>query len=282
MKEEMKKNAIIILNYNDFENIYIYFNNLKNFKNLDEIIIVDNSSTDNSKENLKKLNHKKLKTIFLSENNGYGAGNNAGINYLKNKKDKYNIIISNADIVITQGAFNKLISTINNNNNNIKILAPTIVENNELNRGWKLSNIKDEIYLSIGHDPNEIIGYSNDYYVGKLTKVDVVSGCFFVIDSDFCPKKLFDENVFLYYEENIISKKLKTEMYIANKIKITHKKSSSINKSINKYKKTKMLKKSQEYYVKNYCEYNILQYMILKFLNCIVLSLSYIKMLLFK
>jgi GT2 family glycosyltransferase len=48
----------------------------------------------------------------------------------------------------------------------------------------------------------------------------------------------FDENVFLYYEENIISqklKKIKEKIVINSDIEIIHKHSLTINKSLNEY-----------------------------------------------
>ena len=51
----MAKTACVILNYNDSENVIKLFNKIKDYKCLDEIIVVDNHSTDNSYERLKEI-----------------------------------------------------------------------------------------------------------------------------------------------------------------------------------------------------------------------------------
>ena len=96
------KNGIVILNYNDSENTILMLEDIKKFKNLDAIIVVDNHSTDNSVQKLKAYENKKIKIVVADENRGYGAGNNIGINYLLKNYEIDNIIISNTDIIVKE------------------------------------------------------------------------------------------------------------------------------------------------------------------------------------
>ena len=65
----------------------------------------------------------------------------------------------------------------------------------------------------------------------------------------------FDENLFLYYEENVICskiKKLNYDIVILNYCSVIHNHSISIDKSYNKLSKYRILKESQMYYLEKY------------------------------
>ncbi len=253
------KNVMVILNYNDYKTTLDYLEMIKKYKNLDLIIIVDNNSTDNSYDELKKINDDKIVVLKSNKNGGYGYGNNIGIKFAIKKYKKCNIIISNPDIEVTDDTIKKM-SKYLNNNSNVAIVSPVIKEHGSLNRGWKLSSGYKEMLLSvplIGRKlKNKIIGYKNSYYKNDVSKVDVVSGCFFMIKSDiFKEIDYFDENLFLYYEENVICskiKKLNYDIVILNYCSVIHNHSISIDKSYNKLSKYKILKKSQMYYLEKY------------------------------
>ena len=103
--------------------------------------------------------------------------------------------------------------------------------------------------------------YDKSKYKSKITEVEVVKGCFFIIKSNVIKDiNYFDENTFLYYEENILGKKLKDKKYksyILNEVEVIHNLSVSVDKSIKSLKKYKILKESQRYYEKNYNNTNI-------------------------
>lgn len=253
------KNVIVILNYNDYKTTLDYLKMIKNYKSLDCIIIVDNNSSDNSYEKLKKIENNKIVVLKSNKNGGYGYGNNIGIKFAIKKYKKCNIIISNPDIEVADDTI-KQMSEYLNNNLNVAIVSPVIKEHGILNRGWKFSCGYKEMLLSvplIGRKiKNKIIGYKNSYYKKDESKVDVISGCFFMIKSDiFKEIDYFDENLFLYYEENVICskiKKLNYDVIILNYCSVIHNHSVSIDKSHNELSKYKILKKSQMYYLDNY------------------------------
>jgi N-acetylglucosaminyl-diphospho-decaprenol L-rhamnosyltransferase len=272
------KNIFIILNYNDSATTISYLKNIKKFKNVDNIIVIDNCSTDNSLNDLYKVKSNKVEILKTNQNKGYAYGNNYGIKYAIKKYHNCNLIISNPDIIIDEITFNSLINKISNDSD-ISLIAPTIKENGVLNRGWKLPTAFNELMLSIPHfatkyKDNHIL-YKEDYYKNDISKVDVVSGCFFIIKSEVITKiNYFDENTFLYYEENILAQKLKEKgykTYISNKDYIIHNHSISINKSVNELKKFKLLKQSQEYYLKNYCHSNIFINILIKIFEKIII-----------
>ena len=98
--------------------------------------------------------------------------------------------------------------------------------------------------------------YPESHYQKKTSVVDVVSGCVFLMKaSTIRDAGYFDENVFLYYEENIMARKLETlqlKSVLYNDITFVHNHSVSIDKSVKRLNKYKILKKSQAYFEKYY------------------------------
>lgn len=276
------KTGIIILNYNDFNTTKDMINQIKDYKELDVIIIVDNMSSDNSYKKLKKYENDKIKVISSKENKGYASGNNVGIKYLTENYDVDNIIISNPDIFVKDEDIKKLKKDLIDNKD-IDLISPYINERGIISRGWKLPKYFDELLsnINIVHKlAKKRMNYDESYYKDRLTKVEVVSGCFFMIRKNSFEKiGYFDENTFLYYEENIIGKKLKDNnmnTYVDKDVKITHNLSVSVDKNINSIKKYKTLKQSQKYYQKEYNKLNIFGMILLRVTYYISLIISYI------
>ena len=49
------KTGLVLVNYNDYETINKFIDNVKNFGIIDTIVIVDNASTDDSYQKIKKI-----------------------------------------------------------------------------------------------------------------------------------------------------------------------------------------------------------------------------------
>lgn len=263
------KNGIIILNYNDSENTKIMLEEIKNYKVLNYIIVVDNNSSDDSLKELKPYENKKIKIVSSSSNKGYAAGNNVGIKYLLENYEVDNIIISNPDIIVSEKAIINLIDKLKNPD--ISLIAPTIKEPTGISRGWKLPTFLSELVSNIPYFhylENKILAYKAEAYQTPLTEVEVVKGCFFIIKSNiFKEINFFDENTFLYYEEIIIGKKLKDlgyKTFVDNETTVIHALSQSVDKSINRINKFKILKNSQYYYEKYINKMDIYKLLILR------------------
>lgn len=278
------KNVYVIINYNDFENTSLLINNIKNYKVIDEILIVDNCSKDNSYKQLKKINIDKLTIIKTEENKGYGYAINFAAKYCEKKYKECNLIISNSDIEIKKENDLKNLIDILNKDKDVAIIAPKINQHGIISCGWRIPSLFEAIILNIPklnrYYENKYINYSEDY-INDIKEVDVVSGCFFIIKSSYLKEvDYFDENIFLYYEENVISTKLKRinkKILINPKVEILHNHSQTINKSLNEYKKLKELKKSQYYFYKNYNNSSNFLLFILKITNVIILKIKKVK-----
>ena len=274
------KTGIVILNYNDYESTKKMIDKIKNYKSLNHIVIVDNNSSDDSYDKLQKLKTDNIYVIKTNENKGYAYGNNYGIKYLTKNYKIDNIIISNPDIIVEEEVIKGLIKDLKENKD-ISIIAPLIKQNGEEANGWRIPTFKDELLSNINYvhrwARKKMFYPKTDE---KLQKVEVVSGCFFMIrKSDFEQIGYFDEGTFLYYEENIISYKLKElnkNVYVDNELSVIHNESVSVDKNINSIRKYKILKTSQKYFQKKYVKANIFKIFILRMFYYISLFIAYI------
>lgn len=278
------KTGLVIVNYNDFETTKKFIDTINNFKSIDRIVVVDNKSTDNSLLKFKKLKLKKLDVLENTSNKGYASGVNLGSKHLIELYESCNIIVSNSDIVIDNNEIIDEIIYELNNDNHVAIAAPMIKQHSGYDKGWKTPRPWQDVLLNIAWIHRflrpKLLGYDEKLYKNKIVEVDQVSGCFFAIKSKVLEKiKFLDEGTFLYYEESILSSKLKKsnlKTIVITDLKIFHNHSVSIDKSINRIKKYKILKQSQMYFHKNYNDANILDIIMLWITNKITLLLLYI------
>ncbi|MDD6224187.1 MAG: glycosyltransferase [bacterium] len=279
------KTGMLIINYNDYPSTKKLLNNIKNYSIIDKVIVVDNNSTDDSKKKLKSLKDPKIEIIVSKKNNGYSSAINLGCKELIKQLGQCNIIISNSDIIIQQEQdIKNLLELLSKKN--IGVVAPTVLERGILNRGWKQPTPWIECLMNIPYIHRivrkKLLNYKENHYQQNTSIVDIVSGCFFLIKSTTMQEIDFlDENLFLYYEENVLATKLKKinkKSIIDNKTMIVHNHSVTIDKNMNLIKKYKIQKKSQYYFEKEYNKANIIQRILLKLTATItqgILSIYY-------
>lgn len=268
------KVAAIVVNYNDVEDTENYIKNISNYKAIDRILVVDNmSTTENAFSRLKSLEeNNKVKVIQSEKNGGYNYGNNFGMKYLESLNEKYDYyIISNPDIEITEDTIKKCLKEIQKDEK-IAVIAPRMFnkENKPIRRSsWKVRTF----WLDVVHSTRilELLfykvlrngEYSNKEYEQEKLEVEAISGAFFIIRSNVIKEiGFFDENTFLFYEEDILAKKLLKEnlkTICLSKEKFIHYESQTIGKTFSYYKKMLQMYKSKMYYHKTYNNINIIQ-----------------------
>lgn len=164
-----------------------------------EVIVVDNSSSDGSREALKDFKTDKFKyaTIFNDSNTGYAKANNQGI---KKAEGKY-ILLLNSDTLVHSGSLSKLVEFAE------KTPDAGVV-------GSKLLNIDGSLQGSCFHFPtikNAIL----EYFFGKKglfdkyapkgngpTTVDALVGAAFLITPEAKRKVgILDERYWAYFED---------------------------------------------------------------------------------
>lgn len=277
------KNGIVIVNYNDYKTTKRLIDNIRDYKIFDKIVIVDNKSSDNSLKELKKLENKRIVVIDSGENKGYSYALNVGCKYLIDKYKECKIIVSNSDIIIqSENDIKDLFELVKGKN---VIVGPTIIEGNNLNRGWILPKPMDDVAMNIlglykKYQKRHLM-YQDSYYNKDISKVGTVSGCFFAISSKHLEEMgYFDENVFLYYEENIMGVKTKDlgkNIIVANNIDVIHDHAVSIDKSLKRIKKYDILKNSQYYFEKTYNHASKGELFLLRLTNKITRAILLIK-----
>jgi GT2 family glycosyltransferase len=247
--------GFLIINYNDAKTTIHLLENIKNYRCLDKIVVVDNGSTDHSMEVLK--NYESEHVIILRRDDGrqFGGGINFGLRYLESLGITHTFI-SNSDVEIER---EEELKKILKHQDEGSILAPVIKEHQGLNRGWKVPTnwqlVLSAIPFFYRFFKNSNL-YEESYYEHNFLPVEVVSFCFFFVNiSDIKKVGYLDEKLFLYFEENTMSCKLgKKGIYLCLDSSVFHNHSVTINKNLNRRKKYQTLSTSRRYFAKYYNE----------------------------
>jgi hypothetical protein len=178
---------------------------------------------------------------------------------------------SNTDIEITEEAIKTSLKKLNENSK-IALVAPRMLNKDKQpirRSSWKLRSFaRDVVHSSrileiIFYKKLRDGEYSSEEYNQEALKVEAISGaCFFIKYNILKELNYFDDNTFLFYEEDMIGFKLKEkgyETYSLNNVNFIHYESQSIGKTLNYYKKMRRLFKSKMYYQKKYNKINVLQ-----------------------
>lgn len=236
----MSRIDLIVLNYNDYKTTSKFLEKIKDYKTIDHIVVVDNNSSDDSYELLLKYKSDKIHVIKSEKNGGYSYGNNYGIKYAIKEFNTEYIIISNPDVFFEEKVVDDM-KKMYDKEERVAIVAPTMLINGELKwTSWKLPKFKDDL-ISLSDMLKRWLGdktlYPKEHFNGEYSFVDVLPGSLFMIPANVMKKiGFFDEDVFLYCEEKMLSKRLLDRGYkniILNNITYDHQHSVSIGKNIN-------------------------------------------------
>jgi len=185
--------GIVAITYNSASLIKRFIKNIDVSKN--DLVIVDNASKDNTIEIIEK-NFSQIKIIKNSYNSGFSRAANTGIKSLKNK---YALLL-NIDSFISQDDIDKIVNVMNSNNK-IAIAGPMIysgtISGNQILE-------KDLITRIALKEKNNKIHY-NKFITGAAMFLNL---------SNIKNIGLFDENFFLYCEDNEICKRSIKKGYI--------------------------------------------------------------------
>lgn len=280
----MRDLVFVIINYNTKALVEKLVANVKDYQSISKILIVDNASTDDSYQELKKLENDRIEVIQAKENKGFSAGMNIGAKRAIELFSKCDIIFSNTDIIISSEETIEILQTALKMRR-VAVASPVVFQENTISRGWKIPSAKEEVLINlpgIGKKfQKKYMFYDEDHYKGKYSYVEAVSGCFFMIKSEALKRvNYFDENVFLYYEENILGEKLRNSSYtlvICNEALIIHDHSVSIDHNVGTINKFKILKTSQRYFQKKYHYATEKEIRKLKFTSNLTLMTIYIR-----
>lgn len=159
-----------------------------------EIIVVDNASTDGTREMLINK-YPKVRTIFNSENVGFGRANNQGI---RRAVGEY-ILLLNSDTIIPNQAIGKLYEFTRKHPRSFvgpKLLNMDRSAQTSCGPFFSLPVVFASLFLK-----GDVIGLTRSS-PRKTKRVDWVSGaCIIAAKKLFMDDLLFDEKIFMYMEE---------------------------------------------------------------------------------
>lgn len=239
--------GVIVLNYNTLNETIKCVDSIREHTTIDYMIyIVDNASTDGSTEALynKYSNFSDVIVICNKKNTGYSAGNNVGIKQAELDGCEY-IAIVNSDVELLNDAFLIMIDTLKKRPD-VLMIGPSVRDNNGNESQIPRKRLTFRVFLLDRHPFCDVLHRENGadrYYKipisGISTFLGSVSGCCFIIKAtDFRSINYFDENVFLYYEEDILAYKMEATQRIAAvnfSAKVWHKANISTNKKGNAF-----------------------------------------------
>ncbi|MBV7390641.1 glycosyltransferase [Enterococcus alishanensis] len=255
---------LIVLNYNNYQETSNFVKIMEERRQIDQIIVVDNASTDRSYEYLWRLRNKKVHVIQATKNGGYSAGNNFGIFYgLKHFKPQF-FLIANPDIAISEEDLDQFIKNLADLPKKTGIVAPIMLtkeKSQAYNSGWQLPSYGSDL-LATSLILNKFFKKRNSYGSlpdeKKLIPVDVLPGSFFAISAEALEEiGYLDETTFLYCEERILSYKLRAHSYrnfLDSRFVYFHDHGTTTKKQISKLKQQEIYFSSIRYYLNHYLQ----------------------------
>jgi GT2 family glycosyltransferase len=276
--------GIVILNYRTPENASCLAVSMSRFEQIQDVVIVDNCSGDNSIDIIKK-NIADTSIVFIEskENGGYARGNNIGLRYLAEECGCDICFVANPDIEISEENFNRMIEAFKNHEEySLLTCCRKFSDGTSMRQTWNLPGYRDlllecsALYRKI-HLRIEFLPVDNDE---DVKKIEVAPGAFWGIRSSAMKAVGYlDEDTFLYYEENCLGRKMKDlsliEGIVTNARYVSFKEESSTNEIRKNGKAFRYLCDSKKVYAKKYvcrtaCSYWVLE----KLLNFSVYELE--------
>ncbi len=181
---------IVIVNYNDLDYLHDFMRSVEGqtYKNI-QVIMVDNASVDDSVKWM-ETNCSKVHIIKQSENTGFGAGCNIGMEYAIKQGAEY-VLLLNTDTILEKNLVEELIRYADDK---------TVVT------GQITCGDGTDIWYSGGRiDKEKGITEQNLYGIDvqkEYYEVEFISGCCMMISKNIIERVGgFDETFFLYYED---------------------------------------------------------------------------------
>ncbi len=222
--------SIITVNYKVGEKVLKCIESIEEtVRNLTyEMIVVDNEGDTNLENRLNE--HKHVKYIKAPKNIGFGAGNNLGV---KHASGKY-LFFLNPDTVVTKDAIKVLYSFLEKDKT-AGMISPLILKNGGQpldKQGYKELNLTSGVFTYsflrkfFPKYSAESFYSLADWDKTPIRQVETVYGAAMMISKDLFDKAGgFDEDFFLYFEENDLSKRVRDlgfKLYVDANARIIH------------------------------------------------------------
>ena len=252
----INKIAVIILNYNSSDDCRKCISFLKQQEGVElELILIDNCSPDGDKVEI-ICREQGCTFISSKENRGYNAGNNIGLRYAAEKGYKY-ALIANPDMEFPQKNYVRTLIKTMETDEEIVVVGSDIIgldgiHQNPMFRDENWTTSFNWVINSFRKTNVDAYEFIDNYQVSHYCKK--VSGCCLMVRISFMRRVgYFDEGVFLYVEEAILSRQVekyaKRMYYIAN-VKAVHAHVKS--QKGDPIQRFKVWKKSRIHFIRHY------------------------------
>lgn len=256
----MMRIAYIILNYKTYQDTIRVIKEILSFgKESDVIIVVDNSSPNESSKELHQLydNDIRVSVVDSNENGGYAKGNNFGLRHAKKYNPQYVCIINN-DVHFTADTIDYLVEIYPLLPNAAVISPIQMLPDNTVARFpvLKLPDFEYDFrsYLIFFNNPQHKYQRTNLDY--EVQEVGVIPGAFLFADYKLLERlNFFEESTFLFCEERFLSKKISNvglKNYVILDKSYIHEHSKTINSEASTRRQMKMILSGKLLYTKKY------------------------------
>ena len=211
----MKLSASIVLYQTDLTPLKKVIDSYFACKSEDlQLFLVDNSPTDVLKSVATMYPDKEIHYIFNNENMGYGKAHNIAIKKSMEQGLSYHIVL-NPDIVIQEGALEKLTFYMNEHPEVGNIMPKIIYPNGQLQYLCKLLPspidliFRRFIPFKKWRDKINQKYELHSFRYDKKINIPNLSGCFMFLRTEALEKVgLFDENIFMYLEDIDLNRRI--------------------------------------------------------------------------
>lgn len=247
--------SIIYVHYNTPELLEKSIDSVKKYTTVNfEIIVIDNNSKKQISKNIHK--QKNIKIVNNSKNIGFGKAVNQAASIARGKY----LLLLNPDTIVKKSSISKLVLSLSKSNN-IGAVSPRLV------------NEKEETLHSISNFPTATSALVSFTLLNKIPLLNKIGNRYWLKNFDYNSsqsveslpgacilikktafKKIqgFDENIFMYFEETDLSKRLRNTGYTLRYVhdaEVFHSGSKSI---ASKNKIQQMFEQSRKYILKKY------------------------------
>lgn len=234
------KTGFVILNFNCWEKTKDLAQKAASFEAVDAVVVIDNASTDGSYEHLKEIGYKKIYILQSKKNGGYSYGNNYGAKACR-KLGVELMFISNPDVNVEEEDIKKIKAQFADRDYSVltgieydrygNIVWPPLCKRREY---W--DDVFDCFFIG-----RKLRKKRFDIALDRTVAVqdaEMTKGSFFAVRmEDFMETGGFDEDLFLFCEERVISRRMEKigrKIGIVTDAKYVHTHSSSIHTSYQK------------------------------------------------
>jgi len=202
--------SVVIVSFHSEDVIH---NCIKSITDNIQIIVVENSGNKDFARKLEDM-YKNVKCILSDKNLGMGAGNNLGI---RNVTTDY-VFILNPDVVLEKNTIEEILID-SKKLDSFGLIAP--ISNNKKHPNYKINKMNKSINNIEPFKVESIDGFAMILNLKILKKID-----------QFKNNNFFDENIFLYLENDDLCKRINNfeSIYILPRSKVNHLGASAVNK----------------------------------------------------